>query len=247
VSVQSLPATQKLPSYQLVRSKKRRSIAIKVVHGQVQVRAPQRVSDAEINRLVQAKATWIAEHVERQQQQLQGLAPRLWQSGERLRWLGQPLQLKVSQAGRKTCERYGRELFVTVTARSNPQQEPRRTVIAWYQRQALQWLDDFFAHWPAEHGLQPQSWSVGDFTSKWGHCTRQHQLRFSWRLWMAPAWIVTNVVIHELCHLQEFNHSKAFWQLVAKHSASYQEAEQWLRTYGSTLMHNHYLDYTDAD
>ncbi|PHR66227.1 MAG: hypothetical protein COA51_02600 [Idiomarina sp.] len=231
--------------YQINRSKKRRNLALKVAQGKLEVQAPWHMSEATIADFVQQKHEWISKHLNRQQQRLESLTPREWQSGERLRWLGQPLKLKVAVATRKTAERYGSELFVTTTARSNRDHEPKRTVIDWYKAEAIAWLDTFFESWPRTHELNPAGWSVGDFTSKWGHCTRKRELRFTWKLWLAPEWVVRNVVIHELCHLREFNHSKAFWQLVASHSPDYEEAEQWLRQHGVTVLNNHYLDYSD--
>ncbi|RZQ55490.1 hypothetical protein CWI82_08900 [Pseudidiomarina tainanensis] len=231
--------------YQINRSKKRRNLALKVARGNLEVQAPWHMSEAVIAQFVEQKQDWINKHLNRQRQQLDNLMPRKWRSGERLRWLGQPLKLKVSVATRKTIERYGNELFVTTTARSNSEREPKQTIVNWYKEQAMQWLDQFFSAWSTAHQLNPTSWSIGDFTSKWGHCTRKRELRFSWKLWLAPEWVVLNVVIHELCHLQEFNHSKAFWQLVAQHSPDYEAAEQWLRQHGVTVLNNQYLDFTD--
>ncbi|CAB0151740.1 hypothetical protein PSI9734_02108 [Pseudidiomarina piscicola] len=231
--------------YPIHRSRRRRSVAIKIRDGEVQVHAPWAVSEAEIQRFVASKQEWIERHRHRQQQQLSGLKRRYWRTGERLRWLGEPLVLEVHVATRKTCERKLAKLVATVTARSNPENEPRGIVRAWYQQHALAWLDAFFAAWPATHPLQPKSWGVGNFSSKWGHCSRAGELKFSWKLWLAPEWIVRNVVIHELCHLAEFNHSARFWQLVARYSDDYQAAEKWLRQHGMTVLNEAYLDYID--
>ncbi|WP_417690381.1 M48 family metallopeptidase [Pseudidiomarina sp.] len=232
--------------YPIQRSPRRRSIAIKVRDGEVLVQAPQKMPDRQVYAFVQAKQAWIERHLREQRAVLQQLNKRAWQSGERLRWLGEPLQLEVQQASRKSCERIVQNLVATVTPRSNPAKEPRDLVRKWYQQQAQQWLDDFFRAWPSAHELQPKSWSVGSFSSKWGHCNRRGELKFSWKLWLAPEWVVRNVVIHELCHLREFNHSSRFWRLVAGYSNDYQQAEQWLRQHGMTVLNEAYLDYNDA-
>ncbi|MDN7126075.1 M48 family metallopeptidase [Pseudidiomarina terrestris] len=231
--------------YPIHRSKNRRSVAIKVRDGQVQIHAPWRLSAAKIQQFVASKEDWIQKHLQRQQQQLANLQPRLWQTGERLRWLGRPLELQIVTATRKNCDCEENALIATVTARSNPAKEPKGMIRAWYQQQAKAWLDDFFRDWPADHPLQPSSWEVGNFSSKWGHCSRKGELKFSWKLWLAPEWVVRNVVIHELCHLAEFNHSKSFWTLVARYSDDYEAAEQWLRQHGMTVLNEAYLDYPD--
>lgn len=229
--------------YPIQRSKRRRSIAIKVKNGEVVVQAPQRMPAQQVYAFVQTKQQWIERHLAEQRALLHRLRPREWRHGERLRWLGEPLELRVQQAYRKHCQRDGSCLVATVTPRSNPLKEPRDLVRAWYKEQALLWLDAFFKEWPSTSALQPKSWSVGNFSSKWGHCSRRGDLKFSWKLWLAPEWVVKNVVIHELCHLQEFNHSTRFWQLVAQHSEDYQCAEKWLRQYGMTVLNEAYVDY----
>lgn len=231
--------------YKINRSQRRRSIALKVTAGELYVLAPQHASTAAIAAVVEAKAAWVRKHLERQRVQLNRLAPREWQSGEQIRWLGMPLTIEVLRGTRKQVEQVGDRLRLTLTARSPAATTAYQLVRTWYQAQAQQWLDQFFKQWQVTQ-LMPIGWSVGDFSSKWGHCTRAGALRFSWKLWLAPAWVVHNVVIHELCHLREFNHSPAFWQLVARYSPNYREAEQWLRQHGMTVLNNKFLDYCEA-
>lgn len=231
--------------YQIKRSKRRRNLALKIQLGELIIQAPWHMSEHTIQTFVAQKREWIEHHLGRQQHQLSRLPRRQWQSGERLRWLSEPLELVVQQASRKQVQRRGQQLIVTVSPRSSAEREPRQSIIAWYKRQAQQWLDDFFATWSAQNQnqLNPSAWSVGDFRSKWGHCIRKGELKFTWKLWIAPEWVVRNVVIHELCHLQEFNHSRAFWQLVAKHSPDFEDAERWLRKHGITVLNADFLDY----
>ncbi len=233
--------------YQINRSQRRRTLAIKITRGEVVVQAPSFMAEQDIHGFVMAKRAWIEKHQQKQQQQLASLPQRSWQAGERWRWLGEPMQLEVQQGTRKKVWRDGEKLHAVITKRSHPDKEPRQIIIDWYKQQALIWLDKFFTRWPKEHGLNPAGWKLANFTSKWGHCTRGGQLSFTWKLWVAPEWVVENVVIHELCHLREFNHSPAFWALVAKHSATYKEAELWLRQHGLTVLNRNFIDYAEAD
>lgn len=231
-------------SYTIKRSK-RRTLAIKISAGEVLVHAPLRMPERTIAAFVQTKQGWIAGHVERQREVMQALPKRQWRSGERLRWLGQCLTLQVLPAKRNHVRCQHELLQVGVSARSNAEHKVPQLLQQWYQQQAQQWLDDFFANWPTDHALQPNSWSVGSFRSKWGHCTRKGELRFSWKLWLAPEWVVTDVVLHELCHLQQFNHSARFWQLVKRYAPDHERSDQWLRQHGLTVLNDAYLDYTD--
>ncbi|WP_417657646.1 M48 family metallopeptidase [Pseudidiomarina aestuarii] len=229
--------------YQINRSRKRRSVSIKVKQGEVRVDAPWYVTDSRIHAVVEQKREWIEKHLTRQQQQLQALTPRRWQAGEEIRWLGEPLLLTVQKGSKGQCERHEQQLVVTVPQRVTQQSAYiEKQVKAWFKQQALQWLDAFFAQW-SHAKLQPKSWALADFSSKWGHCSVKGELKFTWKLWLAPESIVRSVVLHELAHLREFNHSKAFWQQVAAIDPDYQESERWLKQHGSTTLAPNYLSY----
>jgi len=77
---------------------------------------------------------------------------------------------------------------------------------------------------------------IGDQRTRWGSCSARGTLSFSWRLVMAPAEVLTYVVVHELCHLRELNHSPAFWRLVAEACPGHRDAEAWLRRHGPELL-----------
>lgn len=71
--------------------------------------------------------------------------------------------------------------------------------------------------------------------SLWGSCSQKKNLNFNWRLMLAPERILHYVVVHEVCHLREMNHSKNFWQLVALTIPEYQECRRWLLKNGHSL------------
>jgi predicted metal-dependent hydrolase len=71
-----------------------------------------------------------------------------------------------------------------------------------------------------------------NMSSKWGSCSSTGRMSYSTRLLFAPKEVQDYVIVHELCHLNELNHSRAFWDLVEKHDASYRDKEQWLKVNG---------------
>ena len=77
--------------------------------------------------------------------------------------------------------------------------------------------------------------SIRDTRSRWGSCSAQGTLMYSWRLIMAPAPVLDYVAAHEVAHLVEMNHQPAFWQVVAGLCPDYQTHRQWLRDHGDTL------------
>ena len=77
---------------------------------------------------------------------------------------------------------------------------------------------------------------IGDQKTRWGSCSANGTLSFSWRLMLAPPRVLDYVVIHELCHLTYMDHSKRFWDKVEGLDPDYREHRQWLKDNGSSLV-----------
>lgn len=85
-------------------------------------------------------------------------------------------------------------------------------------------------------GVRPRAVRVKDTKSRWGSCAADRTLAFSWRLVLAPPWVLDYVVAHEACHLRELNHSHRFWALVDARAPQREAAERWLRQNGPGLL-----------
>ena len=87
----------------------------------------------------------------------------------------------------------------------------------------------------ARLGLVYARIAVRDQRTRWGSCSTRGTLSFSWRLALAPPEVLDYVVVHELLHLREHNHSRAFWRLLDEHRPSWREQADWLRAHGEEL------------
>ncbi len=85
-------------------------------------------------------------------------------------------------------------------------------------------------------GVVPRAIRLKDTKSRWGSCAPDRTLAFSWRLVMAPDWVLDYVVAHELAHLREMNHSVRFWALVESRTPHRAAASLWLRQNGAALL-----------
>lgn len=93
----------------------------------------------------------------------------------------------------------------------------------------------------AEHGLTVKRVSVRDQRSRWGSCSTRGVVSLNWRLIQAPEFVRDYIIVHELMHLREMNHSARFWKLVYEAFPQTEEAERWLRLH-STLLRSAGMD-----
>ncbi len=87
------------------------------------------------------------------------------------------------------------------------------------------------AYWNRHYGFAFRQISIKNQKSRWGSCSRKGNLNFNYRIVHLPKEVLDYLVIHELCHLREFNHSPQFWQLVAKAAPEYRQLRRKLKNY----------------
>lgn len=86
------------------------------------------------------------------------------------------------------------------------------------------------------NALYPRSITIKTQKSRWGSCGAHNDINLNWLLILAPSEVFEYVVVHELCHIKERNHSSRFWGLVAEHLPDYQQRRRWLKEHGAGLM-----------
>ena len=85
------------------------------------------------------------------------------------------------------------------------------------------------------YGVHFRHIHIGNQSTRWGSCSRGGTLSFNWRLALVPEDICRYIVIHEICHRREMNHSARFWQLVTQQYPDYKAARKWLRQHRDEL------------
>jgi hypothetical protein len=113
--------------------------------------------------------------------------------------------------------------------------DERATLERWYRREARRRIGAVLEERAAALGVDVARVSIRDTSSRWGSCSTTGALSFSWRLLLAPAAVLDYVVVHELCHRREHNHSRRFWAHVASACPSWREHARWLREHGREL------------
>ena len=216
----------------------RRTAALHIIGGDLQVRVPEHVGDERVAAFLTKKRPWIRSKVA----EIQRIPPHRSKelvSGESFPYLGRHYRLKV-QDGHQVgvCLSGG---YLKATIRPTEQGEQREARIlqyiqSWYRTSALERLQEKTDRYAQQIGVSPAGVSVRNFKSRWGSCDKQGQVVFNWNIIKAPHAIADYVVVHELCHLIHPNHSKDFWQVVGRHDAAYPEHRQWLKEKGTGLL-----------
>lgn len=123
-------------------------------------------------------------------------------------------------------------LCLCVSGRS---EHSARRINDWLKKQARSDLSIACARYADKFELGYAKITVRDTYSRWGSCSHRDTLSFSWRLILAPSFVLDYVAAHETAHRIHLNHSKKFWDLTHSLTPNVDRAEKWLKQYGQTL------------
>ena len=222
----------------VIRTNRRKTASIKVINGRVQVIVPENLSEIRIQQIVQSRKPWILEKLTLQSEQSIP-KPKEYISGESFSYLGKNYRLKVLLNEPTEVKLKGGNLVVGVYLKWSDTVRNtfiRRELVKWFEYHALVRLTEKTNRFAKMLGVNPRSISVRDFTSRWGSCCSSGNITYNWRIVIAPHSIVDYVVVHELCHLLEHNHSDEFWRNVSKIMPDYQSNKDWLKFNGLKLV-----------
>ena len=110
-----------------------------------------------------------------------------------------------------------------------PRKNARERLVKWIKENAKRILTDVTERKSKEMGLQFASVSIGSARKRWGSCNSLREIHYTFRLIYAPKEVVEYVVVHELCHIRQMNHSQAFWREVEKYCPDYKQKRAWLK------------------
>jgi len=222
---------------EVLRSKRKTSV-LYIVGDELQIRVPNRVRDRKIVEILETKERWIRNKVIQLQNQ-RITNKREFISGESFSLFGRNLYLKVLEGGKVGTKLIDDYLITTV--RSSEIGDLRKSRIKtyleqWYIHEAYQKLEEKVMRYSKIIRVSPREIKVRNYKTRWGSCDNKGRLTFNFHLIKAPHEIVDYVVIHELCHMIQPNHSKFFWNEVARFDPSFKNHKKWLKLNGADLM-----------
>jgi predicted metal-dependent hydrolase len=217
--------------YTIRRSPRAKHIRITIsAHDGVVVTFPSRMRRyVNPDDFIREKQEWVLRHLSKMKPPAR--ATELT-TGSRVSICGQEYTVAILNCSvrRPEIELAGSELRVNLPIGYEGQ--VKDAVKTWIRGQATPVIQREAEHLAQMIGVKFKRLTIRDQRTKWGSCSRTGNLSFNWRLILFPPNVLRYVVVHELCHLKQFNHSPRFWQLVEQFDPHYRDSIEWLRVNG---------------
>ncbi len=219
-------------AYLLKRTRQRRSIMLTVDEHGLTVSAPWRSSDRRIAGVIRDAEVWVLKKLD-----VWSAYParsQTWQSGDTIKYLGRDLTLELG-AGRTAAWLEGDCLRFSLAEPASAE-SVKAAIVKWYRTRAQPYFAERVNEFAPILGVALPRLLLSSARTRWGSCNARREVRLNWRLMQATAPTVDYVVVHELAHLVEMNHSRKFWKLVATACPHYREACAELNSMGVYYM-----------
>lgn len=212
---------------EIIRSN-RKTLSLSIdFFGRLIVRAPKRCGAGRIFAFIQEKESWIL----RKKAQMQGAGislPPENLDGYSLLLLGKPCSITLTDEKFVRYEAENHRLFL-------PQNNAKARLVNWLKDNAKRILVEVTKTTAERMGTSFKKVSVSSAKTRWGSCSADNSIRYTFRLLYAPKEVIEYVVIHELAHTKHKNHSAYFWSEVAKYCPAWKAHRAWLKRYGALM------------
>ena len=196
--------------------------------GSLRATVPRRGSIKEAKAFAHRNLEWITTQLEKHHQQ--PVRPQVWQHGTEILYRGQAVTLNV-----ESNHNIHRVAFADQSIRVTNPINVRAEIERHLWKLAKKELSKRTLELAKLHEITVQRITVRNQRSRWGSCSRRGTISLNWRLIQTPAHVQDYIILHELMHRREANHSKRYWQQVAAACPDYKVAEKWLKQYRGLL------------
>ena len=209
--------------YVLIRSK-RKTVGLYVRDGFLEVRAPLIMPKRDIDRIVASKETWIKDKLAKSGEQAQRRENFTLDYGDLVTYLGKQYPITA-----KAGDRVGFDDECFYMPPNLSQEQVKHACVQIYRLLAKRDLTNKVIDFAEQMSVTPIAVKINGAKNRWGSCSNKKSLNFSWRLIMADEDVVDYVVIHELAHITEMNHSEKFWIIVENILPDYKGRQKRLK------------------
>jgi len=223
-------------TYEVVRSRRKTADIIVERDGSILVRAPESISDERIEDMVESKRHWIYKTLAEWRDLNAARVMREYRSGEGFLYLGRAYRLLlVSDQQEPVLLKNGRFCLRREMVENGDVETARAAFRAYYIARGRARIEQRVSYYAPKVGVSPTAMDVRGLGHRWASCSPSGGLAFHWKCMMAPQSIIDYIIVHELCHMHQTNHTDAFWNEVDKVMPEYRERKEWLRNQGAGL------------
>jgi predicted metal-dependent hydrolase len=208
----------------IIRSKRKTIALVVTPDAQLIVRAPNETSMEYIDWLIEKKKLWIKQKIAHVKKLNETHQKKQYLDGEGFLYLGKWLRLRIKKEQEQPLVYDGEYLFIVESNLPNADY----LITNWYKEMSRRVLTERVDWFVKCYGFNYTRITITDAQKRWGSCGHNNTLNFSWRLVIAPMEVIDYVVIHELCHTTEKNHSDNFWVKVKTILPNYKNSIKWL-------------------
>ncbi|WP_348981960.1 M48 family metallopeptidase [Pseudoalteromonas arctica] len=221
--------------YQLKKSTRRKTVAIKVHSHKVTVYAPHFVAKKHIDTWLFDKQDWVAEQLKKQSS-IDDTKQYPFKS-KKISVFSEMIYLRLEPGQYSKVTSNDEHLLITISPRvKNDFQKYQQLLETYLKEQLIAYIEMRLAYFCTLMGEElPNDLKIGVYKRKWGSCNSKRELTFNLHLIGAPYHAIDYVIVHELAHLKYLNHSKAFWQRVETFFPDYKTSSNWLKQNGMSL------------
>jgi predicted metal-dependent hydrolase len=218
----------------LIRSKKRKkTISLHIKEdGRIVLFVPYHTPKGEIKRFIKEKESWVIKKISEKERSIRE-TEKAFIPGEKFLYLGESYPLEIRESDHQ--EPYLKLSFGKFILGQDHIEEAKDLFIEWYKREAKEMIAGRMDYYSHRLHLFPKGIRITSAKYRWGSCSRDNQLSFSWRMIMAPLTIINYILIHELVHIKEKNHSRRFWRYLESILPDYRKQRLWLKENGHRL------------
>jgi predicted metal-dependent hydrolase len=195
---------------------------------------PQSYKIGQLPNLLETKGRWILDKLAKHGEVQPPYTNKAIKNGDFVSYHGLDLEVVIRQNHQNTNNVKLEQHRLVVSLRSTTSRL-NMVLEQWYRMQAAKLIKARADKLSARLGLTYHRVTIRGQKTRWGSCSHKGNLSFNWKLIMAPQPVIDYIIIHELAHLKEMNHSKRFWELVAEHSPRWREHKQWLKDHETEL------------
>jgi len=209
----------------IVRYENRKSLKLSIKNGRVFINAPVFVSHDHIQKFAKKYEKWIIKNLKKYK-----IAQKKFIEGEKFLFFGKEYEVKYVK-NQKDKIFFNNGFFIKKDL------DIKSALIEFYKKEAKRYIEKKVLYYTSMYNVKFNKIKINSAKKRWGSCSSDKNLNFSYRLIMCPIDVIDYVIIHEVTHLTYLNHSKNFWSLVEKRYPNYKEKENWLKeNYYLTLL-----------